>query len=529
LGKNLIAMKVISILFSFIFQGLCYSQGVSYSYDSNGRIIGYNSNCTSVKFFYDSDGNRVATSFSSIQVNPQVLHNNCFAGTSGVINLQPTQSYLYSWSNGLNSTSISNLAAGIYTVTITDVSNSNSCIKYFNVLQPDSFVLSVLTSSSSCYNYANGSAQIDTNSIDIGQYHFNWSNGIQGIQATNLPAGNYTVTATNNVTGCSQVFPFAISHPSSTVSSININNASCYGAADGFAAINVISNSNNYSFHWPNGNLTNNAANLSAGVYHVSVTNNQSGCSEDVPVIINQPNLLNTFVSTVEPNCIGSSSGSITVGSSGGTIPYQYSINGSPFQTAPNFSSLIGGTYQIVTRDAHYCLDTLTNINLPDITAQNGLPVNQASQTMVSPYPQSNEWYQMGNPILVSNSNSFQCQDGATYYVIGQDANGCTATSALATCWTTNINEVHTGYNFKVYPSPNNGGFFVQFSGDIGTFYTLEVLTPESRIVERKTGILETTSAIIPMNLKKVSTGNYFVRLSILSTEEVRQIEIVKH
>ena len=59
----------------------------------------------------------------------------------------------------------------------------------------------------------------------------------------------------------------------------------------------------------------------------------------------------------------GKANGSFTVSGSGGTKPYQFSINGTAYQSSGTFSNLIAGTYTAYLKDTNNCSTTLTVIN----------------------------------------------------------------------------------------------------------------------------------------------------------------------
>jgi len=58
--------------------------------------------------------------------------------------------------------------------------------------------------------------------------------------------------------------------------------------------------------------------------------------------------------------CAGSATGTIEITPSGGTEPYQYSLNGGNAQTNPIFTGLTAGTYNILIRDNKGCEQTAT-------------------------------------------------------------------------------------------------------------------------------------------------------------------------
>ncbi|WP_425391241.1 SprB repeat-containing protein [Ekhidna sp.] len=92
------------------------------------------------------------------------------------------------------------------------------------------------------------------------------------------------------------------------------------------------------------------------------------GCSNDSeePAIdCSQSDLSVSISNTTEPSC--SSSGSITVSGSGGTAPYEYSLDGSNFQSSDQFQDLVAGSITVTVRDSDGCeAELMTTLNAGD-------------------------------------------------------------------------------------------------------------------------------------------------------------------
>jgi hypothetical protein len=123
---------------------------------------------------------------------------------------------------------------------------------------------------------------------------------------------------------------------------------------------------------WQPSNVFNNVA---AGTYSVVVRTVGALCQATAQqVTINLINTLTMSVAKVDANCTG---GSITITASGGTAPYQYSINGgTTYQSSNSFTGLAGGTYNVMIKDAATCTSsqqiTLAFTNNLTMNAVNG-------------------------------------------------------------------------------------------------------------------------------------------------------------
>lgn len=129
----------------------------------------------------------------------------CFGLNNGAATINTTggtPSYTYSWApSGGTGASASNLAAGSYTVTVTDAANCVT-ITSLAITEPTQLTASVTASTpETCVGCNDGSATVTANGGTTG-YTYSWSpSGGTGATASGLAAGNYTVTVTDN-NGC---------------------------------------------------------------------------------------------------------------------------------------------------------------------------------------------------------------------------------------------------------------------------------------------------------------------------------------
>ena len=281
-------------------------------------------------------------------------------GTGNTINVCPTGSTTYT------SVITYNRCDGT-TVTESD----QVAVSFSNLAAP-----TVTPTAESCANYNNGSVIIN-NPPGAGPYTVNIAGPTTGsvVEAntaaatasfTNLPDGNYTFTVTG-ANGCTTNGTFTIgAGPVCCSVTAAGSNILCNGSPTGSATATPTGLAP-YTYSWTGGQTSQTASGLAAGNYTVTMTDN-SGCVATANVTITQPTALNGTLTPVNVSCNGACNGSISVTASGGTPPYQYSINGGAFQASNSFTALCNGTYAVTIRDANNCTVVLNqNITQPAI------------------------------------------------------------------------------------------------------------------------------------------------------------------
>ena len=231
------------------------------------------------------DVNGCVTNTSVVITNPNsptitVTTNSiiCFGINSGAVNtsvIGGTPTYSYSWSNGANSSNISNLAAGTYTVIVVDV---NNCLttQSASIAQPTSAIAMVVSNISNvnCFGQNTGSANAIVNG-GTPSYTYTWlpvNNNTANL--INASAGIYTITVMD-ANGCStgSVITINSASSSSLLATIASSTQATCGSDNGEAFVNAVGGSPNYNYLWLPNNLTSaNVTGLAVGSYTVIVS-----------------------------------------------------------------------------------------------------------------------------------------------------------------------------------------------------------------------------------------------------------------
>ena len=145
--------------------------------------------------------------------------------------------------------------------------------------------------------------------------------------------------------------------PGSTITT----DSTCFNSCNGGATV-IDGPDVPYTYQWDAaaGNATTQSvSNLCPGSYTVYAYGFTGTIDTLIANVGEFPQVTLNEVSSMLNVCYGDD-GQIEVSGSGGAVPYQYSINSSPFGTSGIFDPLAPGNYTIIVQDGNLCEDTLT-------------------------------------------------------------------------------------------------------------------------------------------------------------------------
>ena len=247
----------------------------------------------------------------TLSINPQINIGvtttpiTCYGANNASITLLVTGGtgpYQAQWDNLATGFYQNNLAAGDYTILITD---SVDCTKSIVVNIPEApiFTINPVVVNISCYGANDGS--INLNLVGgIAPINLTWSDGsTAGLVRNNLPPGIYTVTIVDSKP-CTITRSFTIVEPQPLVLSANLQNAlDCDDANSGSINLLVSGGTPPFTYSWSNGTITEDLNNIPAGNYAVLVTDSR-GCTKSAQYSINRPQPLALNVQTnTDVNC----------------------------------------------------------------------------------------------------------------------------------------------------------------------------------------------------------------------------------
>ncbi|WP_276373350.1 hypothetical protein, partial [Chryseolinea sp. H1M3-3] len=416
----------------------------------NYRVVATNTTslCSSAAMVFAVDDASVTPSITS---NTITDNTNCSgAPSNGSITIDvnggvpAATDYTIQWYNGIGTSSaiagettatLSNLAAGDYTVEVTDIlSPGNTCVSTATFTVVDDLPVFTINSTAITVGdqtdcVANGSAEVTDIMIDgvsnggTTGFTFEWFDdagvsidgpGASAIVGVPLAAGNYRVVATNTTSLCSSAAMVFTVDDASVTPSITQNtitaNTNCSGASpNGSITIDVnggVPAATDYTIQWYNGIGTSSAiagettatlSNLAAGDYTVEVTDILSpgntcvstatfSVVDDLPVFT-----INSTAITVgdQIDCVANGSAEVTDimidgVSNGGTIGFTFewfddagvSIDG------PGASAIVGvplaaGNYRVVaTNTTSLCSSAAMVFTVDDVSSTPSITSN---------------------------------------------------------------------------------------------------------------------------------------------------------
>ncbi|NUY79666.1 gliding motility-associated C-terminal domain-containing protein [Flavobacterium sp. MAH-1] len=265
--------------------------------------------------------------------------------------------YTFTWSNMATILNQTNLAAGDYTITVTD---ALGCVKSLAINIPEApvFAIDPIVTQISCHGEQDGSIQLNLVG-GIAPITLVWSDGSPaGLTRNNLGPGTYSVTITDSKP-CVIQRTFIIVEPQALVLSGQVENADDCNSANGGAIDLLVSGGTPpYTYSWSNGSTSEDLANLTNGNYAVTVTDSR-GCISNGQYTVLRPDPITITIATeTDFNCeTHEVSQDFVATVSGGVPPYQLQWSSGIISGANNeiMHTDVNGIVNITATDALGC------------------------------------------------------------------------------------------------------------------------------------------------------------------------------
>lgn len=329
----------------------------------------------------------------------------CFGNSTGTATAtgQGAGPFDYVWTNAANvviqttnnqvgPNTVSNLAVGTYTVTVTDQSNGCVTTGTVTITQPTQLQTVIASTGATC-NQSNGTATV-TPQGGVGPYDFVWTDASNLIiqtannqpganTANNLAAGNYNITVTDN-NGCTATVAVNVQGvPGNLQGVVAGTNATCSTLCDGSATVTLNGGTANYNYVWTDAggavvanslnsaSATNTANALCVGTYTVTFTD-ANNCSSSLNVVIGSPPAV-TAVVPAATICLGQNT-TLTAtpgGGSGAGYTYAWTPAGTGNTQSVTVTPVVTTVYTVTVTDGNNCASLPVNVTVTVTPALN--------------------------------------------------------------------------------------------------------------------------------------------------------------
>ena len=403
---------------------------------------------------------------TNIEVSELIQHVLCHGDSTGSILVDvfgEQEGFTFEWSNGTQEYYNENLAAGNYTLTITD---TMECMYVFDytVNQPDAIQIEDLQSSEPiCYGDSTGMLLL-TASGGFGDLSILWSDGNESFMRHGLPAGNYDFVITDE-NGCSLFESIEINQPSEITATFTVTNESQSGANDGSISINTLSGgTGQISTLWSTGSTDNRIENLSPGSYTVTFTD-ENGCEKVYQINVSGGGCtIRADLEVTPPSCWNSNDGRISVRFDNDPQDYEIII-----RPDANIDSLSAGVYSVTVSYGENCfiefdsiaiiapapinVTTIINIDASGADSPDGgfeIEVEGGSGNYTY------QWVDEKGELVSTEQNPNNLKPGR-YTLIVTDENDCSLTKEdMIVDYTNSVSTPYLG-KWVVYPNPSDG------------------------------------------------------------------------
>jgi gliding motility-associated-like protein len=342
---------------------------------------------------------------------------------------------------------IADLSAGAYTITITD---DATCVftQDFEVLQPDTIDVSVITDSVSCAGGADGAIDIEPSGATP-DYTYLWTGpgGLNEVtqDISGLEAGDYDLIITDE-NDCVYPLQIEVEAPTPISTTALILDADCFSDSTGAIDISITGGTPDYSVTWTGpGGFTATSEDINdvpAGDYIAQVTDG-NGCPIEQTYSVDEPLVISVSIVESQDSDCDVPTGFIAVQAQEGTPGYDYlwtDDGGAVLSTDTLVEDLGPGVYTLAVTDANGCSITQDfTISTSDATLEglltdldcNGIPTGAIDLSIIGEVsdPFILDWD--GPSGFDSDQEDISSLEAGDYIVTITDAQNCVFTESF--------------------------------------------------------------------------------------------------
>lgn len=462
--------------------------------------------------------------------------NGASDGTIAITVSGGTPTYGYSWNNGATTADLTDLAPGMYTLTVTD---QNGCTAMATVViqsfECTDFEVSAATTAASCPSSTDGTANLTVTGGD-GPFSFNWSNGAEGAELTDLSPGDYTVTAVDAF-GCETIVEVEIPQEVDAI------------APSITCPEDIVTNNCGEPVFFPEPVAEDNcgvellllSAGLESGSIFPEGLTTQEYLATDAAGLTASCSFSVTIENTLEAEilsfntCEGEALGTVGVTDISGGTPI-YGVEWSTGSTELLLEGLTVGTYEVTVTDAVGCTlvasvmieetpaPTLSLVEVIDASngQQNGSIDIEVSGGMP---PFTYNWYDETGNLFATGQDLTGLPPG-TYSLIVFDDTGCMyslPTGPVTVEDVSGTEQVVSSEAFSVSPNPAGDWLQVTWETLAGQAAVLSLYQVDGRLQARQE-IPVHSARSAELDLAGLPTGLYLITLQIGDTLLTKRI-----
>lgn len=446
-------------------------------------------------------------------ITPTTTTCNLANGAATVVPTGGSGTYLYTWSNGGSTASISGLASGTYKVTVT----SGSCSATATGTVATSTNVSATASAtavSSC-GANNGTANVTPSGGS--SYSYVWSNGRLTASITGLAVGSYTVTVTSGT--CSATATAKVTATNGISATTTGNPVSACGANNGTATVSA-SGGTSYSYVWSTSQTSATISGLSAGTYTVTVS--AGGCNTTASYTVGNSSGITANIAGTNTTC-GKTNGTVSVNPTGAT---SFSYLWSNSKTTSSIGNLPSGTYTVTitsgacSTTASFNVSGSTPLTVSTTSTPNTSTSNNGTATAVASNGTSPYFYSWSDG---QNTQTATGLSSGQYSVTASDQFGCTATQLV-----TVSNSIGIAYNsniasINIFPNPTEKTLNIEVQCKINDDITIELMNLSGQILNHLF-FEKTQSKELSLNVETLPAGFYLVRVKTNNGQIVTKV-----
>jgi gliding motility-associated-like protein len=369
--------------------------------------------------------------------NGSIVINNTSAGGQGPFSFT---------NNGtaVGSQTITGLAPGTYTIGIT---NTFGCTVTTPVVVGTNAGPSniTLTPTNASCGLSNGSFAFGSPVGGTGPYTYAFNGGAFTAVSpmTGLAAGTYSITV-RDVNGCVFTKTVVVANSAGPTAITGTTTSTGCGLTNGtYNITGVTGGTGAYTFSVDGVSTASLTSGLASGTHTITVAD-AVGCTFNTTFNIGGTTGPNAgTVATTNASCGGANGTATVSGAAGGTSPYQYSFDGSPFAVGTTTTGLSAGSHTVIIRDAGGCtfpvIYNILNTGSPTATVTNTVNVScfggSNGSFTVTPVGGTGPLYTYTltgpSPTQTNGTGFFSGLPQGTYNITVKDQVGCVTTTSV--------------------------------------------------------------------------------------------------